>query len=460
MKKKLISAVVSLSILTSSTVGSIGTDDEIFKDVDKDDWYCTSVQELYNNNILPENGMFFGDSPASRGDIVLYMYNLYKRLGGSDTTAQVPVFEDVKSDSKYFDAVNWAYTNKIANGVSESEFNPDGQCLREQICAMVMRYFDAFGIKPKLTGDDVQFIDSLSVSDYARSYVAAAKLSGIIGGNENGYFLPQDAVTRAETAAIVYTMMNTAVNRPAEGELTVETGEGAYDCLYDWYKTEYELTFNALVPESAPVGVEYFNDAAIIGDSVSLSLQYYCAASKALGNAVFLCAGSLSPVNALWEVSSKSIHPVYNGQKMKVEDAVAASGVNKVYIMLGINSLSNGVDNCISNLTTLISRILAKSPNVRIILQSVTPMTATSSIITNSLNNNVINQYNARLLELCQNNKWYYLNVAEKFKDGNGNLIGSYCSDASVMGIHFTFEADKIWADYLKTHVPQELKQI
>lgn len=458
MKKKLISAVVSLSILTASTVGSIGTDSEVFKDVKKEDWYYTSVQELYNNDILPESEMFFGESPASRGDIILYIYNLYKCLGGSYEASQSSVFEDVKKDSKYFEAVSWAYTNKIANGVSDREFNPDSQCLREQVCTMVMRYFNAFGIKPKLAGDEVQFIDSLSVSDYARSYVAAAKLSGIIGGDENGYFLPHDAITRAETAAIVYTMMNTAVNKPAEGELTVETGDGAYTHLYDWYKTEYELTFNALVPESEPVGAEYFNDAAIIGDSVSLSLQYYCASSKALGNAVFLCAGSLSPANALWEVSSKSIHPVYNGQKMRVEDAVAASGVNKVYIMLGINSLSNGVDNCISNLTTLISRILAKSPNVHIILQSVTPMTSTSSIITNALNNNVINQYNARLLELCQNNKWHYLNVAEKFKDGNGNLIGSYCSDASVMGIHFTFEADKIWADYLKTHVPQELK--
>ncbi len=459
MKKTVVSAVIAASILVSSTVNSIGNKTGLFKDVSENDWYCTSVEQLYNNGILPSGDMFYGESPASRGDIILYMYNLYRCLGGRDEQPAAVIFDDVKKDSKYYNAVSWAYNNKIANGINEKEFNPEGQCLREQVCAMAVRYFGAFGIKPKQVNDASQFTDSLSVSGYARSYVVSAKMSGIINGNEKGYFMPHDAITRAETAAIIYTMMNTAVNKPAEGEPTVETADGAYTYLYDGYKTEFELTFKALVPESAAVDLSYFNDAAIVGDSVSLSLQYYCASSGALGNATFLCAGSQSPVNALWDVSAKSIHPVYNGQKMKIEDAVAASGVNKVYIMLGINSLSMGADNCAANLNTLISRILSKAPNVHIIIQSVTPMTSTSSIIKPTLNNSIINEYNAKLIELCQKNKWYYLNVAEAFKDSDGNLISSYCSDASGMGIHFTFAADKIWADYLKTHVPAALKQ-
>ena len=238
----------------------------------------------------------------------------------------------------------------------------------------------------------------------------------------------------------------------------VETQDGAYTYLYETYHTREDYLYKTYVEKSSAVDISYFDDAAIVGDSVSLSLQYYNAASSVLGNAVFLCAGSLSPKNALWEVSEISVHAMYGGTKMKVEDAVAASGVKKVYIMLGINSLSGGVDDCINDMTKLINNILEKSPNVKILVQSVTPMTKTSPIITQKLNNYVINEYNQRLYELCCSNRWYYLNVAEAFRDSEGNLIDSYCSDGAAMGIHFTFEADRAWADYLKTHVPEGLK--
>ena len=54
-------------------------------------------------------------------------------------------------------------------------------------------------------------------------------------------------------------------------------------------------------------------------------------------------------------------------------------------------------------------------------------------------------------------NSVYFLNVAEAFKDENGNLIAQYCSDPTKMGMHFTYEGTKVWVDYLKTHVPPEL---
>ena len=105
----------------------------------------------------------------------------------------------------------------------------------------------------------------------------------------------------------------------------------------------------------------------------------------------------------------------------------------------------------------LIDNILAKSPDVQIVIQSVTPMSESSSIITSKLNNTQIAAYNLRMRELCVEHGWYYLNVAEVFTDAQGNLISEYCSDNSSMGIHFTNKAASVWADYLKTHVPAEL---
>ena len=99
------------------------------------------------------------------------------------------------------------------------------------------------------------------------------------------------------------------------------------------------------LPESPRVEDSYFDDAIFIGDSVSLKLNLYVTKSRQsnstlLGKAQFLTAGSMGSGNALQEVSDDSIHPLYNGEKMSLADAVAASGAKKVYSMLGMNDLA------------------------------------------------------------------------------------------------------------------------
>lgn len=59
--------------------------------------------------------------------------------------------------------------------------------------------------------------------------------------------------------------------------------------------------------------------------------------------------------------------------------------------------------------------------------------------------------------EYCQENQWYYVNVAEAFKDANGFLQKEYCSDVNSMGMHFTYDGAKVWVNYLKTHIPEDL---
>ena len=98
------------------------------------------------------------------------------------------------------------------------------------------------------------------------------------------------------------------------------------------------------VPESAAVDPAWFSDAAFIGDSIMVSLHWYCVNTDQLPGVEWLCSGSLSAHNALWDISDESVHPEYNGVKTKLEDAVADCGAKNVYIMLGTNNISFGVD--------------------------------------------------------------------------------------------------------------------
>ena len=85
-------------------------------------------------------------------------------------------------------------------------------------------------------------------------------------------------------------------------------------------------------------------------------------------------------------------------------------------------------------------------------------MAASSTIITDSLNNTKIQEYNDKMKSICEERGWFFVNVAEALRDKDGYLPGVYCSDNNAMGIHFTYDGCKVWVDYLKTHAPEALK--
>lgn len=205
-----------------------------------------------------------------------------------------------------------------------------------------------------------------------------------------------------------------------------------------------------------PVDASYFNDVAFVGDSVSYKLELYAMKTGDLGSAQFFTAGSLGANNALWTIDNpEAVHPSYRGEVMLIEDCIANSGANKVYIMFGMNDLAiYGIDTTIESYKTLVANILAKSPDVEIIIQSMTPMTDTSNIMGDYLNNDVIREYNVALQTMCEEMGWGFVDVASVMYDDAGNLIREYCSDPDQMGVHFEDAGCEEWIEYLCNNIP------
>ena len=215
-----------------------------------------------------------------------------------------------------------------------------------------------------------------------------------------------------------------------------------------------------VVPAGQAVDPQWFSDAAFVGDSVSVMLENYNTSTSVLGSPAFFCSVSLSQTNALSYETGNSRLPEYpkgSGQHPKVEDGIAAAGAKKVYLMLGMNCIAGGVDRASQDLVKLADRILEKSPQAQILVESVTPMTATSPRADDALNNTTIQAFNDKMKEICQEREWYYIDVAETVSDEQGFLREDYSGD-KAMGIHFNYNGAKAWADYLLTHVPEALK--
>ena len=112
---------------------------------------------------------------------------------------------------------------------------------------------------------------------------------------------------------------------------------------------------------------------------------------------------------------------------MSLADAVAASGAQKVYIMLGMNDLAvYGVDGAAANMETLLKGILEKTPDAQIFVQTATPLVKAKNVETNKLNNTNMRLYNEKLSENCASNGWYLVEVSSAVQDSDCLLYTSF----------------------------------
>ena len=234
-----------------------------------------------------------------------------------------------------------------------------------------------------------------------------------------------------------------------------DTSSLHHDLTLETVEEIERANFKPVLDQREDVGAHWFDDAVFIGDSVSVYLSKFGGGEDALGNATFLVAGSYSATNALRPVSGKSLHPPFQGTKMRSEDAIALSGAAKVYIMLGMNDIGMGLDRAIETYITFVRSILEKAPGVQIYVQSVTPRVKGSTSSGKSLNNANISLFNEQMKAICQENGWYYVDVASILMDEEGYLRAEYCGDNPTMGIHIRPSVVPLWVEYLRTHTPQ-----
>ena len=206
-------------------------------------------------------------------------------------------------------------------------------------------------------------------------------------------------------------------------------------------------------PIEHPVKAAWFDDAVFVGDSITVKLDYYCEDTEDLGKVQFFCAESLGYNNAQWELDDpNAVHPYYRGEQYLTENCAEVTGASKVFLMLGMNDIGTyGVDGTLDACKSLVEKIRSHTPDVKIYLESVTPMIKEAQ--SDVLNNTEIDKFNVKLKEFSEQNDCKYLDINSVMRDSSGALKPDYCSDIEGMGIHFTNDACNLWVEYLKNNV-------
>lgn len=205
------------------------------------------------------------------------------------------------------------------------------------------------------------------------------------------------------------------------------------------------LKYTQLPPSQSGEVMHFFDDAAFIGDSVSLKLQHFQAEYGVFGTAKFFTTVSYSVNHA----ANNSLFLIYQGQEMTPEDVLAACGAKKVFILLGMNDIAlTGVDAAITNWGIMLGRIRAKNPDIEVYIQSGTPIFTGGE--RGALNNVNMDLYNQKLKVFAEENGCHFIDIATTLKDATGGLKAEYCADNYV---HVNYAACDAWITVLKQYV-------
>ena len=173
-----------------------------FTDIPSNAWYFNAVKFTYTNNMIKGlNDYTYGPSAnLTRGMLVTI---LWRMEGNPKATSDL--FTDVSASQYYYNAVNWAASNKIISGYGEGKFGPNDNITREQL-AVILRNYAQFKKKNVSARTDLtKFADNARISSYAKDAVSWAVANKIISGKSGGTQVdPHGKATRAEVAAMLY----------------------------------------------------------------------------------------------------------------------------------------------------------------------------------------------------------------------------------------------------------------
>lgn len=110
-----------------------------FTDVQPSDYYYNAVLWAVEQGITTGlNANTFGpDVTVTRGQVATFLY----RAASAAKPNTFNPFTDVKTTAYNYNAILWAYDNRITTGTSDTTFSPDASCTRAQIVTFLYRYY-------------------------------------------------------------------------------------------------------------------------------------------------------------------------------------------------------------------------------------------------------------------------------------------------------------------------------
>jgi len=235
--KKVISFLITLSIITSISLGIVNTSnaatpDLAFGDLDGYEWAADVIAVLKDAGIIEGNNSncFYPGATLTRAQLAFGFCDTFKLQIDSNAQSSFPEDSEWNSENEwaipYIEAAKQYFYCQNNN-----TFNPGANVTREQIVFSIVKILgldtsnvDTFKAEEKYSKDWV------SINDTYKPAVALATTLGFVSGDGNGRFNPTNELNRAELAVLLYRALNFGGGIGGSKFPDVKPG--------DWYYTE------------------------------------------------------------------------------------------------------------------------------------------------------------------------------------------------------------------------------
>ncbi len=264
----------------------------------------------------------------------------------------------------------------------------------------------------------------------------------LVGESEDIYLgvIPRELVTWESEDPSIVSVENGVLTANGVGTTTIRASydnrqvECTAGCLaitqeeLDALPWEVRVAPKRMIPEvDLTEPCTYFDDAAIVGDSITYFLMQWDGKYDYLGDITFLARGGVS-MNGFVR---RFMNIYYGGKEMNLENAIGKSGVKRVYFLMGSNDISARTQRpyVYDNWHTMLDRIRELSPDVELVIMSSIPMYAASYELQNTTlfeYNANIAEYNIHLEELAAETGCKFLDLSMYVKDHHGRMPEIY----------------------------------
>lgn len=168
------------------------------------------------------------------------------------------------------------------------------------------------------------------------------------------------------------------------------------------------------VPQSPAVEESYFESACLITDSTLIEMGTYGKFNNAnvFGSAE-LNAGNCNTTKIDSSFGNASVYDIIKNKKPDV-----------VYIMLGSDLGSSEVDSMLEHYTILVNSLHSALPEMKIYIMQIPPVIYDNETLTNDM----INDYNNKLIAMCNAVGVYCIDTNTALKSENGTLSEEFYS--------------------------------
>lgn len=157
------------------------------------------------------NGKFSPNAKMTRAMFITVLGRLYERSYGEIATVTEGAYSDCDYNSWYGKYVDWATENNIINGYGNAKFGPNDVITREELATMIYRFADFLDLLPSTLDTTLSYADADAISGWAQDGALYCQTDDLIVGCGDNRFLPQNAATRAEVAAVVERFVSSVV---------------------------------------------------------------------------------------------------------------------------------------------------------------------------------------------------------------------------------------------------------